>query len=73
MYFFDHDPPHFHATYSGSEAQLRIRPVGLMDGTLPPRALALVVEWARLHEAELLENWRRLGSDEPPARIAPLE
>jgi hypothetical protein len=73
MYFFDHDPPHFHATYSGSEAQLRISPVGLMDGALPPRALALVVEWARLHEAELLENWRRLGSDEPPARIAPLE
>ena len=23
--------------------------------------------------AELLENWRRLQADEPPARIAPLE
>jgi len=37
------------------------------------RALALVVEWATLHEEELLENWRRLHADEPPLRIAPLE
>lgn len=73
MYFLDHTPPHFHATYSGSEAQVRVQPVGLLSGHLPPRALALVVEWATLHEAELLENWRRLHSDEPPARIAPLE
>jgi len=73
MYFFDHDPPHFHAAYGGAEAQVRISPVGLLGGELPPRALALVVEWTRLYEAALLENWRRLGSDEPPARIPPLE
>jgi len=24
-------------------------------------------------QAELLENWRRLHADEPPAKIAPLE
>jgi hypothetical protein len=23
MYFFDHEPPHFHAYYGGAEAQLR--------------------------------------------------
>ena len=73
MYFLDHDPPHFHATYAGAEAQIRIRPVGVLGGRLPPRALALVVEWASLHEAELLENWRRLHADEPPTKIAPLE
>jgi hypothetical protein len=75
MYFFDHQPPHFHAYYGGAEAQFHIQPVGLLGGDLPPRALALVVEWARarLHEAELAENWRRLHSDEPPQRIAPLE
>jgi len=73
MYFFDHDPPHFHASYSGKEAQIRIAPFGLLDGELPPRALALVVEWARLHEDELLENWRRLHADEPALKIAPLE
>lgn len=73
MYFFDHEPPHFHANYSGTEAQVRIEPIGLLGGDLPPRALALVVEWAKLHQAELLENWRRLHADEPPQRIAPLE
>ncbi len=39
----------------------------------PPRALALVVEWATLHQVELLENWLRLHSDEPPTKIEPLE
>ena len=73
MYFFDHEPPHFHASYGDTEAQVRIDPIGLLGGELPPRALALVVEWATLHKAELHENWRRLHSDEPPQRIAPLE
>ncbi|MGH8437063.1 MAG: DUF4160 domain-containing protein [Pseudomonas sp.] len=73
MYFFDHEPPHFHASYGGTEAQIRIDPTGLLSGSLPPRALALLVEWARLHQAELLENWRRLHADELPHRIAPLE
>lgn len=73
MYFLDHDPPHFHASYGGAEAQIRIQPVGLLSGTLPARALALVVEWATLHEAELIENWRRLHSDEPAVKIEPLE
>ena len=73
MYFSDHDPPHFHAYYAGAEAQVRISPVGLLDGELPPRVLALVVEWATLHRRELLENWRRLHQHEPAHRIPPLE
>jgi len=73
MYFFDHEPPHFHAAYGNAEAQIRIAPVGLLGGRLPARVLALVVEWATLHQAELLENWRRLHEDEPALRIAPLE
>lgn len=73
MYFLDHTPPHFHATYGSSEAQVQIQPAGLLSGKLPPRALALVVEWATLHQTELLENWRRLHADEVPNRIASLE
>ena len=45
----------------------------MLGGTLPPRALTLVAEWDSLHEVELLENWRRLHADEPPAKIARLE
>lgn len=73
MYYLDHAPPHFHAMYQGAEAQFRIDPVGLLHGSLPPRALALTVEWATLHQAELLENWRRLYDDGVPVRIDPLE
>jgi len=73
MYFLDHDPPHFHAAYGDAEARIHIQPVGLLAGLLPPRALALVVEWATLHQGELVENWRRLHADEPPMKIAPLE
>lgn len=73
MYFRDHSPPHFHASYGGADARVAITPPGVLDGRLPPRVLALVLEWAKLHQAELLANWRRLRTGEPPQRIAPLE
>lgn len=73
MYFDDHSPPHFHAFYAGYRARVIIHPVGLLSGDLPPRVLALTVEWARIHQAELIENWRRLRSKLPALAIAPLE
>jgi hypothetical protein len=73
MYLDDHAPPHFHVAYGGAEASIRIAPVGLKDGRLPPRVLALVVEWASLHEVELAEKWDRIRRGLPVHRIAPLE
>lgn len=73
MYFRDHGHPHFHASYGGVEVRVTIAPPSLLDGSLPPRVLALVLEWATLHEAALLANWHRLKTGEPPRRIAPLE
>jgi hypothetical protein len=73
MYFDDHSPPHFHAFYAGYRARVIIHPVGLLSGDLPPRVLALTVEWARIHQAELLENWQRLRSKLPALEIPPLE
>lgn len=43
------------------------------DHGLPVRCLAIVLEWARLHQAELLENWRGARVGERLHRIAPLE
>ncbi|MGD0901047.1 MAG: DUF4160 domain-containing protein [Thermoguttaceae bacterium] len=57
MYWADHQPPHFHARYGSDEAQVRIDPVGLLRGRLPPRILAMVIEWAALHGDELLADW----------------
>jgi hypothetical protein len=73
MFFDDHPPPHFHVRYGDSKARIRIDPVGLLAGSLSPRALALAIEWASLHREELLENWRRLRAREAATRIPPLE
>ena len=38
----------------------------------PPRVLGLVMEWAELHQAELLENWTTLALEGKFKHIAPL-
>jgi hypothetical protein len=53
MYFGDHVPPHFHAEYGEYAAQFRISDLGVEQGWLPPKALALVVEWASIHQEDL--------------------
>jgi len=73
MYFDEHNPPHFHAIYAGNEAQVGIDPILVVEGKLPNRAASLVIEWAGLHQRELLHNWHRLRSDQPIQGIAPLE
>ncbi len=72
MYFDDHAPPHFHVAHGDDRAQVRIDPPGLLNGTLSPRALALVVEWAALHRSELLANWERVQTRQPATKIEPL-
>jgi hypothetical protein len=64
--------PHFHVSYGGFEASIEIE-THAVRGELPPRALRLVLEWARLHRAELLENWGRARANQSLKRIAPLE
>lgn len=73
MYANDHGPPHFHARYGAETARVRLEPIEVMDSDLPQSGLRLVLEWAMLHESELVENWHRLRAGEAPASIAPLE
>ena len=73
MYFDEHNPPHFHAIYAGGEAQVGIEPIIVLEGKLPNRATSLVIEWAALHQRELLLNWHRLRNDQLPVAIKPLE
>lgn len=56
MYFGHRMPPHFYAEYAEFVAQISIKGLGILDGYLPPKALALVVEWASIHQQELLNN-----------------
>ena len=73
MYFDDHAPPHFHAIYGNNEAQIGIQPIALLRGELMRRAESMVIEWAALHQQELMQNWNRLQDDQPALRIKPLE
>lgn len=72
MYFDEHGPPHFHAYYGGDEAAIAIETLAVTHGHLPRRALALVLEWAVEHRAELEENWRNAEEHKPLKPIEPL-
>lgn len=73
MYFDDHAPPHFHAYYGSSSAQIAIETLQVIGGELPRRALALVLEWASAHREELRADWQRAQQHQPLVTIAPLE
>ena len=73
MYWREHAPPHFHAEYGEHEALIDIRALSLLEGKLPRRALQLVLDWAELHQAELLANWAQGQQHQPFAKIKPLD
>jgi hypothetical protein len=70
MYFDDHNPPHFHASYGAAKALYRIADGVRIAGELPPTAERLVRQWAALRRAELNENWRRATDHVELFRIA---
>ena len=72
MYYLDHVPPHFHAIYGEHEAQIAIDGPRVLNGSLPPRALGLAMEWAAIHAEELLVDWKLASTRQPLHRIAPL-
>lgn len=45
---------------------------GAVMGKMSKRALRLVLEWAALHEDELLRNWNLARASKPLEQIAPL-
>ncbi len=54
----NHPVAHFHAEYGEHAASFAVDG-RLLAGSLPPRALRLVREWASLHQDELLANWEQ--------------
>ena len=72
MYWRDHLPPHYHATYEDHEALIVIDDGGVYAGSLPRRALRLVRTWHGLHHQELSEAWERVWTRTDPGTIEPL-
>ena len=72
MFYGDHAPPHFHASYGEFDIEVSIGD-GVVTGTFPKRALRHVLEWYDLHQDELRENWHLAAARKPLKKIAPLE
>jgi hypothetical protein len=72
MFWNEHAPPHFHALYAEDEVLIDIRTLDVLEGSLPRRALALVLEWAQEHRKELMEDWDLCAHNQSPRKISPL-
>lgn len=73
MFFDEHVPPHFHAEYGEYELVVGISPIKILKGKVPKRVQSMVLEWAALHQAELIEDWALCQTQQQPQRIEPLE
>jgi len=72
MYWNDHAPPHFHASYGEYEITVDIQ-TGVVSGRFPKRALNHVIEWYELHKSELMDDWELCRQSHNPKPIPPLE
>jgi hypothetical protein len=72
MFYRDHTPAHFHASYGEYEVTVDIE-TGIVHGRFPKRALRLVLEWLDLHKDDLMDNWQRAKARRPLQEIRPLE
>lgn len=59
MYFqqAEHNPPHIHAIYGEEMAAIDIQTGEVLEGYLPPKALAMVREWSSINRDDLLQMW----------------
>jgi hypothetical protein len=72
MYYSDHNPPHFHADYTGYKCLVDILSGCVIRGALPARQLKLVLAWNELHCDELMQNWELAKEGKQLLRIEPL-
>ncbi len=73
MFYNDHPPPHFHVRYGHQRAIVDIETLSVLEGSLSPRVLGLVIEWAARHRRELRTSWRRARRHAGLNPIPPLE
>ncbi len=72
IYWQDHMPPHFHATYGGHEVIVSIDDIELLEGTMPAKQLKMLLGWAAFHQEELKENWELAKQKQELFAIEPL-
>ncbi|WGJ13079.1 DUF4160 domain-containing protein [Methylocapsa sp. D3K7] len=69
FYFDEHPPPHFHAVFAESVAQIQIDPTQVLRGSLPPAKLSMVLAWAAKNRAGLMNAWAAVAAGQKPMRL----
>lgn len=72
MFFYDHNPPHFHVSYGEYKAVFDIENE-VIRGVFPKRAAKMIFEWYELHKEEIHENWVLASNGLSPKKIEPLK
>lgn len=72
MFYDEHNPPHFHAQYSGTKGVFDFEG-NMLKGNLKPVAQRIIKEWTILRKSELMENWKNIENRVPLNKIAPLD
>ncbi len=65
----EHPPPHFHAVFAEYRAQIDIRSLHVLRGSLPPAKLAAVVSWAETRREALMSAWDAALAKQKPEKI----
>ena len=76
MYFFDnrrHQQPHVHVQYGDEEAVISIPDGNVIEGSIKPSKLKLVLAWIEIHQEELMADWRLAVNGQSVFKIEPLK
>lgn len=60
LYFFDHQPPHFHAIYAEYQVLIEIETLAIYSGSLLSKQLKKVMEWASKNQDYLRKKWENI-------------
>jgi len=73
MYFFDHNPPHFHVCSLSNPAKtlatFRMDTLDVLSGNLSGKLKRVAKSWVSTHEAQLADNWSRCKNGQHPYLI----
>jgi len=73
MFYDDHNPPHFHAEYSGKKAVFDFNG-NIIKGNLESKtATKLVRDWVDIHVSELEKDWALARASQEINKIEPLK
>jgi hypothetical protein len=72
MFYNDHNPPHFHADYQGTEGIFDFNGKMLQGNIRSNIAKNLIKKWTKLRREELVQNWINIEEKGIINKIEPL-